>query len=197
MSQPGGGPPPYGDPPTSSPGGNPYALPPNAGSPGYPYGSGGLFPPPEPKKKLSGGAITGIVIGAVVLLLLIAGGVVGVIYWINSGKGSPTAGGPGSATPAASGSAKPSGSASPSGQRDGVADIQVGQCLRQVKGLGGRDTALPAACTEPNTLRVVARFDATTDKGKCRTSGQKYDYTFTHTDDKPAQSYVLCLKNQP
>lgn len=194
MSQPGGGPP-YGDPPTSSPGGNPYALPPNSGSPGYPYGSGGLFPPPDPPKKgLSGGAITGIVIGAVVLLLVIAGGVVGVIYWVNSGNGGqPAAGG----SPAPSGSSNPSSSASPSGAPDGIANIQVGQCLRQIRGLaGGRDTAVPAACTEPNTLRVVARFDATTDKTRCKGSGQAYDVTFTHTDPTPTESYVLCLKNQ-
>ena len=195
MSQPGGGPP-YGDPPTSSPGGNPYALPPNSGSPGYPYGSGGLFPPPDPPKKgLSGGAITGIIIGAVVLLLVIAGGVVGVIYWVNSGNSTqPSANG--SASPGPAGSASPGSSASPSGAPNAIADIQVGQCLRQLKGLNGRDTAVPAACTEPNTLRVVARFDATTDKTRCKSSGQAYDFTFTHTDPKQADSYVLCLKNQ-
>jgi hypothetical protein len=204
-------------PPLPDPGPNPYAQPtgPNPYAqqgPGYPYGSGGLFPPPEPpKKKMSGGAITGIVIGAVVLLLLIAGGVVGGIYYFNQ-SGTPTAAAPsGSASPGLSG--QPSGSGQPNagqpspgpngsggpavGGPSGISEIQVGQCLRQVRGVNGSQSAVPANCTQPNTLRVVARFDATTNKAMCKGSGQKYDFTFTHTDRVQANSYVLCLKTQP
>jgi hypothetical protein len=148
-------------------------------------------PPEEPAPAPTRGSTALVALLVSVLVLVLCGGGVAALYLIGAKDRTPTASGTGSApasTPTKA--ASPSASASPSFDPN---SIIKGQCVVN-EGTQDAPVLRPAACG-PGTFQVLARFDGTIDKNKCKSvPGSNYHYFYDTSPD--TLDFVLCLKKQ-
>ncbi len=174
---PGPGGPGMGGPAMGGPGpGGPFDQPPQApDSP--PQWDGGHAPPKKSK--------TPLVIILIVVLVLVGGGGAGWYFLLGPGKSDKTT--------TADDKNKQSGdkgTKESSGQSPAQA-AKKGDCVVHQ----GSNSVKPVDCSDPQSFKIVDRFDGTTDKKKC--PGQQTNYIYVYNDlKKNSQDFVLCLAAQ-
>ena len=143
---------------------------------------------PAERPPSAAGSTALVVALVTVLVLVLCGGGGAALYLLGAKDHLPTASGP--AAPSTHAAASPS--ASPSGTRsDDPNAILKGQCV--VNNGSEEAPVLHVVGCAPGTFQVLARFDGTTDKTKCKTvAGSNYHYFYDTSPD--TLDFVLCLK---
>jgi hypothetical protein len=151
---------------------------------GAPYGSadGQWVAEPKPGSK----ALVAVL--AAVLVLVLCGGGVAALYLIGGGSRTSSASGS-TATPPNNGG---SGAAASSATYDPTG-IRVDQCVQNER--TDDDPRLKVVSCGSGTLKVIKRFDGTTDNSLCNgVKGATHHYFYDTTPD--SADFVLCLQQQ-
>jgi hypothetical protein len=158
---------------------------------GEPYG--GLPPQPPPQRR-SGGLVVGIIVGGILVLLCGGGAGAGITYFATGANNRSAGPGGGGGTSRQMPTGKPSSSSNDGSVPKSIRDLQVGQCMKfgsDIEGQPEYQEGAPVLCSEPNSWKVTARYEGTTDDKRCRSDNGYGSYA--SSDDVPVK-YVLCVK---
>ncbi|HEX6498527.1 MAG TPA: hypothetical protein VF054_05790 [Micromonosporaceae bacterium] len=147
--------------------------------------------PPAPRPKRPTGLI--ITVAAAVVVLL-CGGATAALYLLRPHRpGNAAAAGTPSARPTASPSVAAPSATRPSVNPTDVRAFATGQCV--VNQGSEDDPSLRTVACGPHTLKIIARFDGTSDVRKCDSvTGATHHYYYKTTPE--SLSFVLCFRQQ-